>query len=62
MNSWIDEWIDRWIDGWMNDTQIIWRFNYIILSPTSFIGSPSYPKSYIIAQWPMEKTIPDFWR
>ncbi|XP_019863857.1 PREDICTED: receptor-type tyrosine-protein phosphatase mu-like, partial [Amphimedon queenslandica] len=28
----------------------------------NFVGSPLYPKSYIIAQWPMENTIPTFWR
>jgi protein tyrosine phosphatase/Ran GTPase-activating protein (RanGAP) involved in mRNA processing and transport len=28
----------------------------------NFMGSPSFPKSYIIAQWPTEDTNPTFWR
>ncbi len=28
----------------------------------SFVGSPSYPKSYIITQYPLDSTMGDFWR
>lgn len=28
----------------------------------SFVGSPSYPKSYIVTQYPLETTVGDFWR
>lgn len=28
----------------------------------SFVGSPRYPKSYIVSQLPLQQTVGDFWR
>ena len=28
----------------------------------SFVGSPAYPKSYLVTQQPLEETVEDFWR